>query len=413
MRILLCSNFYYRRGGDCTYLFALQKLLEENSHETAIFSMRHPQNLPCPQENCFIDFLDYSELNKSKSPANAVKVLQRSIWSRQAQKNLARLVADWRPDVAHLQNIHAYLTPAIVETLAHANIPVVWSLHDFKLLCPESHFLSHGRICEACRGGHFGNCAKKRCLKGSLAASWVAMLEAYVHRWKRVTQHIGRFIVPSHFVKQKFVEFGFMPERVMVLPHFLPSIPPLASNANYGLYAGTLLPFKGVETLLRALAKAPPHPFHILGDGPLRADYERQARELGLSQVMFRGFLADAELEAAYAEAAYAVVPSECYETFSYAAQEPQARGIPVIAAQLGALPERVIHGETGLLFPPGDFEALAARMGQLWNDADLRRQLGTNARRHAIKTGDANPYARDLRDLYAKVISSSSRGGV
>ena len=86
MRVLLCSNFYYRRGGDCTYLLALQKLLEENSHETAIFSMRHPQNLPCPQENCFIDFLDYSELNKSKSPANAVKVLQRSIWSRQPRK---------------------------------------------------------------------------------------------------------------------------------------------------------------------------------------------------------------------------------------------------------------------------------------------------------------------------------------
>ena len=412
MRVLLCSNFYYRRGGDCTYLLALQELLERAGHETAIFSMRHPKNLPCPQERYFVDFIDYADLNQNKNPLNAVKVLSRSIWSRQAQQNLAQLIADWRPDVAHLQNIHAYLTPSIIKTLVRARVPIVWSLHDFKLLCPESHFLNHGRICEECRGGRFWRCAKNRCKKHSRAASLVATLEAYIHCWWRVLDHVGHFIAPSNFLAQKFIEFGYAAERFTVLPHFLPSTPPVAVNADYGLYAGTLLPFKGVGTLLHALAKAPPHPFHILGDGPLRIGYERQARELGLTHVEFRGFLTGAELEATYASAAYAVVPSECYETFSYAAQEPMAHAIPVIATQLGALPELVRNGENGLLFLPGDAEALARKMGQLWGDGELRRRLGLNARQYISGRCDPDRYVSALQNLYAEVISWKPHSG-
>ncbi len=405
MRVLLCSNFYYRRGGDCTYLLALQQLLERHGHETAVFSMRHPQNLPCAQEEYFVDFLDYVELNKARNPLNAAKVLGRSIWSRQARRNIARLIADWKPDVAHLQNIHAYLTPSILGPLQAAGVPVVWTLHDFKLLCPESHFLSHGRVCEECRGRRFWRCAKNRCKKNSLAASAVAALEAYAHQWRGVVRAVDRFIAPSEFVQRKFIEFGYPAERFSVRAHFLGGTPEAASGAGgHGLYAGTLMPYKGVGTLLKALAKVPPHPFHVLGGGELLEEYRRQAAALGLSQVVFKGFLTGAALEAELAGAAYAVVPSECYETFSYAAQEPLARGIPVVASDLGALPELVQDGQTGWLFPPGDAEALAERIGRLRGDPAGSAALGLRGREQVVRNCDSEAYLRNLLDLYSAV---------
>ena len=408
MRILLCSNFYYRRGGDCTYLLALQALLEKNGHETAVFSMRHPRDLPCPQADYFVEHLDYEELNRARNPLNAVKVMGRSIWSLQARRNIARLIADWRPDLAHFQNIHAYLTPSILGPLRQAGIPVVWTLHDFKLLCPESHFLSNGRVCEECFGGRFWRCTRNRCKKHSRAASAVASLEAYVHRWRGIRRAVDRFIAPSGFVRQKFVESGYPAARFAVLPHFLDGNPAAASGAGgYGLYAGTLMPFKGVGTLLQALAKVPPHPFHVLGGGETLETYRRQAAALGLPQVEFKGLLTGAELAAELSGAAYAVVPSECYETFSFAAQEPLARGIPVIASDLGALPELVKDGETGLLFPPGDAAALAERIARLSGDAALRARLGAQARTQIREKCDAERYACALFDLYAAV-----RGG-
>ena len=407
MRVLLCSNFYYRRGGDCAYLLALQKLLERNGHETAIFSMRHPQNLPCPQSDYFVDHLDYEVLNKNKNPINAAKVLGRSIWSRQARRNITRLIADWKPDIAHFQNIHAYLTPSILGPLKAAGIPVVWSLHDFKLLCPESHFLSDGRVCEECNGGRFWRCTKKRCKKGSLAASAVATLEAYVHRMLCVIRPVDGFIAPSEFVKQEFVGFGYSPERFSVMPHFLDGNPAATSGkGSYGLYAGTLMPFKGVGTLLKALAKVPSHPFHILGGGDLLESYRREAAQLGLSQVIFRGFLTGEELDAELSGAAYAVVPSECYETFSYAAQEPMARGIPVVASDLGALPELVQNGQTGLLFPPGNSAVLSDQIGRVWFDSMLRMHLGAKAKEFIRTRCDSEPYRVALLSLYQEVLT-------
>ena len=414
MRVLLCSNFYYRRGGDCTYLLALQGLLERHGHETAVFSMRHPQNLPCPQERYFVDFLDYEELNRNKNLLNAAKVLGRSIWSLQARRNAARLIADWKPDMAHFQNIHAYLTPSILAPLKKAGIPVVWTLHDFKWLCPESHFLSNGRVCEECRGGRFWRCAKNRCKKGSRAASAMAALEAYVHCALRIPGQVDRFIAPSEFMRRKFLEFGWPADRFAALPNFLPEWPALspgsAGEGEYGLYLGTLLPFKGVATLLRALVQAPPHPFHVLGDGESRGQLERLARDLGIAdRIRFCGFLKGTELEREIAGAQYAAIPSECYENFPYAALELMAQGKPLIVSDVGGLPELVRDGETGLLFPPGNAAALAERIGMLRGDPQLCEALGRNARDSIGDICDAESHYRRLMTLYEREIQGGA----
>ena len=404
MRVLLCSNFYYRRGGDCTYLFALQRLLEQRGHDTAVFSMRHPQNLPCPQEEYFVDFLDYAELNRRKNPLNAVRVLSRSIWSRQARRNVARLVADWKPDIAHFQNVHAHLTPSILGPLEAAGVPVVWTLHDYKLICPNDNFFSNGRVCEECKGGRFWRCAWNRCKKGSRAASAVAALEAYVHRHLDLPSRVAAFVAPSGFLRDKFVEFGWPADKIHVLPNFLPEMPPATGPApeGHGLYLGTLLPTKGVDVLLRALAKAPAHPFHILGDGVERPRLEKLASQLGLaSRVTFCGFLGGAELAREIEGARYAALPSIWYENGPYAALELMARGMPLIASAIGGLPELVRDGETGLLFPPGDADALADRINRLCRNPALGRELGLRARDFIGRKCGAADYADKLFGLY------------
>lgn len=406
MRILLCSNFYYRRGGDCTYLLALQQLLEKHGHEVAIFSMRHPQNLPCPQEKYFVDFLDYAALNKQKNPLNALRVLNRSIWSRQARRNISQLIADWKPDIAHFQNIHAYLTPSIIGPLEAAGVPIVWTLHDYKLICPNDNFFSRGRVCEECKGGRFWRCTYNRCKKGSRAASVMATLEAYAHRGLRLPRRVSRLIAPSEFLKNKFVELGWPADLFAVLPNFLATMPePTATPANgYGLYVGTLLPTKGVAVLVQALAQVPDQEFHILGDGVARERLEKMAAELGLqSRVHFRGFLRGAELAATMAGASYAVMPSVWYENGPYSAMEMMAQGKPLIASAIGGIPEIVREGETGLLFPPGDVKALAERMTRFRRDPGLMQSLGQRARALTLVRADPARYWQQLEPIYVQ----------
>ena len=413
MRILLCSNFYYRRGGDCTYLLALQQLLEEHGHEVAIYSMRHPQNLPCPQEKYFVDFLDYAALNRQKSPFNALRVLKRSIWSRQARRNISKLIADWRPGIAHFQNIHAYLTPSIIGPLEAAGVPIVWTLHDYKLICPNDNFFSRGRVCEECKGGRFWRCTKNRCKKGSLAASFVATLEAYIHRTLHLPRRISRLIAPSEFLKNKFIEFGWPADLLAVLPNFLPAMPQSVTPPvkGYGLYLGTLLSTKGVDVLIQALAQVPGQEFHILGDGVEREHLEKMAAELGLqSRVFFRGFLRGEELNAVIAGASYAVMPSVWYENGPYSAMEMMAQGKPLIASNIGGIPELVRDGETGLLFPPGDAVALATQIARFQREPSLIQTLGRQALEFILKRCDPERYWQQLEPIYIQACRHSAQ---
>lgn len=408
MKVLLCNKFHYRRGGDCVYTFALAELLRRRGHRVLFFSMRHPQNEPCAQEPYFVDFIDYREMNLRKTPQNALRVLLRSIYSQQARARIRRLLRDHRPDLAHLQNIHSYLTPSILLELNASKIPVLWTLHDYKLICPEGTFVSNGRICEACKGRRFHRCLIQRCKKNSWSASFMATLEAYAHVPLRMPCRVFRFIAPSRFLMNKYLEFGWPAERTVFLRNFLPEWPePQTEGQGYGLYLGSLLPIKGVPTLLQALARVPDLPFHIVGDGPERPALEKLKAELGLERVVFRGFLTGVELAREQAGADFGVVPSECYENCPYSIMELMAMGKPVIASRLGGIPELVSEDETGLLFEPRNAEDLAAKLILLRASPERRRRLGHQARVRAEREFDPDRYAENLLALYAVAAGS------
>jgi glycosyltransferase involved in cell wall biosynthesis len=406
MKVLLANTYHYLRGGDCAYTFALAELLRSRGHEVYFFAMRHPKNVRCDQEDYFVDHIDYVELNKDKNLKNGLRVLARSIYSKQARERIAKLLDHVRPDIAHLQNIHAHLTPSIIYEFETRDTPIVWTLHDYKLICPNSHLLSNGQICESCKGGRFYMCTLKKCKKGSYRASLVASLEAYVHRYQRVTDKVSRFISPSRFLRDKFVEFGWDPNRLTFIRNFLP--PQILStdasqvtDGQYILYAGQLETWKGVHTLIRAAKELPHVRIKIAGDGSLRSTLQEYATRHAIANVEFLGHLRQEELAAVMRSCSFVVVPSEWYENCPYSVMEAMTFGKPVVASRIGGLPELVEDGHTGILVSPGDVESLAPAIDRLWSDTGIRLQMGALAKQRAIVDFDAECHYERIMAMY------------
>lgn len=411
MKILLCSNFYYPRGGDCTYLRTLQDILEAHGHETGVFSTEHEGNWPAPAHSAFVPAPDYAEMNRCKSLRGAWVVARRSIWSGEVVRALRALLAEWRPDVAHLQNIHAYLTPSILPELRRAGVPVVQTLHDFKWLCPDSTMLRpDGRVCGACAGHAFRHCIAGRCKKGSLAASAVAAAEGYFHRLKHASSMIDAWIAPSAFLRGTFAAHGLDAGKIRVIHNPYPSggrDTMALRDGGYGLYVGSLAAIKGVGVLLSALKDVPEHTIHVVGGGsPAEvATLKAQAAELDIAgRVSFLGPLHGEALWREQTGARYGVVPSVCPEVLGYASMEMLAIGKPVIGSAIGGIPELVRDGETGLLFPAGDATALADRMRQLAGDAILAGHLGQAGKALVARECSAETHYARVLAVYREV---------
>jgi glycosyltransferase involved in cell wall biosynthesis len=391
--------------------------LEGHGHEVGVFSTEHEGNWPAPPDSAFVPAPDYAEMNRNKTLRGAWLAARRSVWSGEVAKALRGLLAAWKPDVAHLQNIHAYLTPSVLPELKRAGVPVVQTLHDFKWLCPDSTMWQGGRLCGACGGKAFWHCAAGRCKKGSLAASALAAAEGYVHRWKRAASMVDAWIAPSAFVKATFAACGLDGGKIRVVRH--PHMPGgrdamKARDGGYGLFVGALSSIKGAWVALEALKDVPGHELHVVGGGSEEEKGELQARAAALGvaeRVSFLGPLHDEALWREQTEARYGVVPSLCPETLGYVAMEMLAVGKPVVASSIGGLPELVKDGETGLLFQPGDAGALAERMRRLAGDAGLSARLGEAGKALVARDCPPEGHYGKVMEVYREVGAEGTDG--
>ncbi len=405
MNVLMVNTFHYYRGGDCTYMFTLADILRSHGHGISFFGMKHPLNLPCPEERFFVEQIDYAQLNAQKNIITGFKVMSRSIYSRGARKKIAALLDEIKPDVAHVHNIHAHLTPSVLFELARRKIPVVWTLHDYKLLCPNTHFLSHGEICERCLAGRFYNCTFHTCKKESLPASVLATAEAYSHGVMNITGRVSAFVAPSRFLKSKFEEFGWETSRLSFVRNPLPKDKPNpvknSADGGYVLYFGGLEPWKGVHTLLRSASSLRNIKFLIAGDGNQKQELMKFVRGEGLANVTFLGRITGEVLARSVAECSLVVVPSEWYENCPYSVMESMASAKPVVATDLGGLPELVSDGKTGFIVKSRSPELLADKIAYLMARPDTRKEMGIAAREIALKEFDPQRHYQTIHELY------------
>lgn len=398
-RVLLVNKFYYRRGGDCVCVLNLEELLRARGHEVAVFAMHYPENLPSPWERYWASEVEFGGGVGSKLNAMARTMGFGSVCSR-----FRRIIRDFRPDVVHIHNIHSYLSPVVAKIARKAGIKVVWTLHDYKLLCPSYACLRDGSPCELCFDRK-SRVLATRCMKGSLAASAVAYAEAL--RWNQaaLTRMTSRFICPSRFMMEKMAQGGFPQDKLTVLCNFL--APEMASRMQrhavgsysrerepYYCYVGRLSAEKGVETLLQA-ASGLPYELRVAGDGPLARELREKYSHC--DNIRFLGRLDSEGVEKLLASARLSVLPSECYENNPLGVIESLCCGTPVVGAQIGGIPE-LIGEKTGITYPSGDVEALRSAIRRAWTTAFDHESIAADS----LVRFSATAYYEALCAIYA-----------
>jgi len=402
-RLLSLNNYHYRRGGSDQVYFQHAEMFSAQGWQTAYFSMHHPRNLPCEWSSHFVDEIEFGhEYPVARKLAMAGKV----IWSLEARRKLNGLLQAFRPDVAHVHCLYHHLSPAVLPLLHGQGIPVVLTAHDLKIACPAYKMLNANGVCERCRDGSVFNVIRWRCVRDSLAASTVVAAESAVHRaLQTYRRHVDRIVVPSRFFLEKFVQWGWPRDRFRLIPNCIDAdrLQPDFTPGHYFLYFGRLAPEKGVDTLIRAAARAGT-PLRVAGTGPQQASLQALAATLD-APVRFEGFQSGQALHDLVRGARAVVLPSQWYENAPMSVLESFALGKPVIGADIGGIPELIEPGCNGWTFASGDVSALAARLAEVAALPAARiSAMGHAAREEVSRRFDPAGYLQAMLQLYAEL---------
>lgn len=365
-KILLVTKFYYRRGGDCIYTLNLENLLREQGHEVAVFAMQYPENLPSKWSKYWP-----SEISFSGGVGQKLNAVKRTLGFGDVKAQFARLLKDFAPDVVHLNNIHSYLSPVVAQMAHKAGAKVVWTIHDFKLICPSYCCLRNDKTCELCFNSKLP-VLKTRCMKGSLVASAIAYIEAIYWNRKKLQRATDSFICPSLFMATKMAQGGFKQEKLVTLCNFLApemterysALTATSNRQDYYCYVGRLSKEKGISTLLK-VATALPYKLKVAGGGPLA---EELRKEYGNSKnIEFLGHLDLTKVNELLSNARFSVLPSEGYENNPLGVIESFCAGTPVVGANIGGIPE-LINPSRGITFESGNQKDLSRAISETWD---------------------------------------------
>ena len=354
-KVLLVNKFYYNRGGDCTAMSNTEQLLKDKGHEVAVFSMKHPQNIPSEWDRYFPDEIDFSTRNLFEK----MRFVSRLFSPKDVACKFDRLLNDFQPDVVHLHNIHSYLSPVVAKIAHQKGIRVVWTLHDYKLICPSYNCLCKGVVCERCFINK-SNVLLNKCIKNSYLASLLGWLEAIYWNKKKLTKITDCFISPSQFLKTKMLEAGFSAYQIEVIPNFITQKVDLpSSKKDYYCYVGRISIEKGIDTLLKAAVQLP-YKLKIIGDGPLLNTYRSLFAQ---ENIEFLGYQPSEKVYEIVQEARLVVIPSVWYENNPYSVIEALCMGVPVLGARIGGIPELIEEGDNGFLFTPQNLSELKEKI--------------------------------------------------
>lgn len=367
VRVLIAHNRYQQTGGEDAVVADEAALLTSRGHEVHQL------------------LVDNRDIPEQRSVLTSARLAVDTIWSRQAAEQVRTAVREFRPDVVHFHNTFPLISPSAYYAVRAEGVPVVQTLHNYRLLCPAAIFHRDAKsVCEDCLGrivpwpGVVHGCYRQsRPQTGVVAAMLVAHRAA--RTWHRA---VDRYVALTEFARQRFVAGGLPADRIVVKPNFVhPDPGPGAHRGGYALFVGRLTPEKGIPTLLAAWEHLEGRiPLKIVGDGPLREQVVRAAQRH--PEIEWLGPRPSDEVLALMGDALAVIVPSEWYETFGRVVVEAYATGTPVISSRIGALAELVDHGTTGLTVEPGQPGALADGVRWAMAHPVEWRAMATAARR-------------------------------
>jgi len=417
--VLHINKFHHVIGGSELVYFGTADILEKHGHSSIFFSMQHTENLPCDTSEYFVPYIDLD--NKEGGVINYIKASMDVLYSFKAKRFLSKLLDRYPVDIAHIHNIQRQMSPSILHELKKRKIPVVMTLHEYKMICPSFNLLNHGKLCDACSGGKYFNAIKLRCIKDSLPRCGLAAVEMYLHhKILDIYKNVDIFISPSQFLKKKQEEMGFKKETVH-LPNCvdIDKFDKFTALKKEGMkkycivYLGRLVHEKGLFTFIEALRmlihdhKKEDVEIKVIGDGPIRNDLQEMVKIKGLNNnVRFLGFIRGDDRFFEAKDATVIVLPSECNENYPLQAIESFTLGIPVIGARIGGIPELVKDNETGLTFEPGNPEDLCSKIEYMLNNPDIAAKMGERGRLFVEKNLNSETYYIKLMEIYKRAIN-------
>jgi glycosyltransferase involved in cell wall biosynthesis len=381
--ILSVHNHYQQAGGEDRVFASETALLETNGHTV----LRH-------------------EDHNDRIHPGAIWAARDAVWSRRNFQHLASLAHSNDIDVAHFHNTFPLISPSAYYAVRRAGIPVVQTLHNFRLICAGATLSRKGLVCESCieRRSLLPGIAHA-CYRNSRPATAALSTMLAVHRAAGTYQRqVDTYIALSDFARSKFIEGGLPGDRVVVKPNFVSPDPGAGeSQGGYALFVGRLAEEKGLGTLASAWRTVAGLPLRVVGDGPLNDTAWPEG-------VTWLGAVARERVMALMQKATVLILPSTCYENAPLTIIEAFACGLPVIASNIGSLPEFVTHGRTGLLFRPGDPEDLARQMRRVLDHPEELRAMRANARREYEEKYTAERNYKMLMTIYEMAIENSQR---
>jgi len=393
VKILVVHNPYQQLGGEDIVFQQECRLLRRNGHQVVTYCRSNDEI-------------------KSMGPLQKIALAPKTIWARDSREQLAKLLAAEKPDLVHVHNTFIMISPAAFSACYEAGIPVVHTLHNYRLMCPAGTFYRQGRVCEDCSTGGLWQGIRHACYHDSSAMTAVVASMIAVHRRLDTWTHpLHYYIALSEFARNKFVESGMPKERIFVKPNFVDPDPgPCDEKENYVAFVGRLSPEKRVSTLLNAWELCQSRfPLRIIGGGPQLGELKEVAREKKLDGVEFMGQMPRNQAVSTIRKARFLIFSSEWYENFPVTIVEAFASATPVVCSRLGAMQEIVSDGRTGLHFEPGNAQDLAQKMDWAWGHASEMTAMGQAARTEYEARYACDRNYLQLIDIYNRVLGKNS----
>jgi glycosyltransferase involved in cell wall biosynthesis len=387
MKILVIHNKYQQAGGEDTVVNAETELLSSFGHDVHLWSVDN-NNLPTGFQG-------------------KIKTALSASYSETSRITAQNKLRSFRPDIAHVHNFFPQISPSVYDACINENIPIIQTLHNYRLICPGALLMRDGKICELCVTGSPYQAARYGCYRESKAGSLAVAHMVAQHRKKQTWNHkIDRFIALTEFAKSKFVQAGFPEHKIAVKPNFIKqqSSEDIIDKPNtpYALFVGRLSEEKGIKTLVKAWRNLNGCcTLKVAGDGPLLHLLNN------VDHIKNLGYQDSKAVSQLMQQAAFLIIPSEWYEGFPMVLVEAFSHGLPAIASKLGSLAEIVTDGKTGLLFEPGNPNELADKVRQLINNIDECKRMGINAKSIYLSCYTPEQNIKKLLTIYQQAIEA------
>lgn len=417
MRILIVNYRYFISGGPEKYMFNIKKVLENNGHEVVPFSIHSNKNVETKYSKYFVEPIGsrddtyFDEVKKT--PKTILQMIFRSFYSLSVKKAIKKEIKDVKPDIVYIIHFVNKLSPSVIKGAKEMGIPVVLRLSDYFLLCPRFDFLYNKNVCEDCLKYGYKTCIKRKCVKNSFFASFVRVASMKFHNFIKIYNKVDAFITPSLFLKEKLVSNGFNKNKINCIPTFTSSVSGNHKNyiGSYGLYFGRISEEKGVETIVKAYEKLPDHLLKIMGDDTTdeAKRLKKYIKQKHIKNIEFLGFKKGKELEKIIQDSRFVLIPSIWYDNLPNTALESFQYYKPVIASNIGSLPELVQDKYNGYLFEPGNYDDLISKIKYLDIDK-VAEEMGNNSYKKLEEEFSQTKHYKKLINLFNQLSNKEKK---